>query len=461
MAYDPAWDMPQTNWLQQGSFESGEIPPAVDPDAGTQICIGPLAQEWLPVILGALDQLRNPSTWIVADDAHMDTTLRRVDRLREIIAVGEGCQLPTMIRLTALCVLQYSNDGGSTWVDATDWVDNFGNCVRSNIPPPVPVNPPDAPPSNEACNIATWLTQQVLQKAFQQRATDRTANNSVSASVANIISAVFGNTPFINFLTEAANYMVQTTDPETAADVAAASTDAGFAGDVLCAVFGAIQILGYVNAANFGTVASNIAAISYPAHSWAPTMLANFWTNLGLATIQQIQSEGTVTDGDCSACSGVEWCHYFDFTLNDGGWQLIPGQAGSWNASTGWTSDLVPGDPGHCEVYIYVDMGASHNITEMQVQWASNSGHTGSQPHEAGVQTAPGVAWACVGDIPFDHSDGLPYWQSTPALGCSARYPSIALIGASAGGGYVHVLGCQIRGTGVNPFGFGNCVVGP
>jgi hypothetical protein len=104
MAYDPGWDMPQQNWQQQGSFESGEIPPAVSPDAGTQICIGPIAQEWLGVILGALDQLRNPSTWLVPDDATMYQTLRRVDLLREIIATGDcgGVRESGKVSLTIL-----------------------------------------------------------------------------------------------------------------------------------------------------------------------------------------------------------------------------------------------------------------------------------------------------------------------------------------------------------------------
>src|SRR5579872_180285 len=140
MSYDRAWDMPTINWQQQGSFANGTIPPTVEPDAGTQIMLGPIAQEWMPWICGALDQLRNPSAWIVADDAAMYDTLRRVDTLLGLICGSrEGC-VPVQTRLNN-CVLQTSIDGGVTWVDVPGWASGFGACVRQNMPPPIPPNP--------------------------------------------------------------------------------------------------------------------------------------------------------------------------------------------------------------------------------------------------------------------------------------------------------------------------------
>lgn len=58
-----------------------------------------------------------------------------------------------MFRLTAdTCLLQYSLDGGATWVDVTDWATNFPLCVRSaqarvvmqsDVYPPIPEETPD------------------------------------------------------------------------------------------------------------------------------------------------------------------------------------------------------------------------------------------------------------------------------------------------------------------------------
>jgi hypothetical protein len=462
MGYDPVWDMPQANWVQQGSFESGQIPPAVEPDAGTLVCLGPIAREWLYVVLGALDQLRNPSTWIVADDDAMYTTLRRVDKLREIIAVKEGCVPPVMLRLNAGCVLQYSNDGGATWIDTTDWAANFPGCVADNFPPPVPVNPPDNPPGQEACNIATWLGQQILAKAFTQRSADRTANNSVSASVANIISGVFGNTPFINFLTEAANYMVQTTDPETAADVAAAASDATFEHQVVLAIFGAIQPVGYVDASNFAAVATAIAAISYPAHAWAPIMIANFWTKLGLAVIRQIQSEGTVEGADCSAFD-TPWCFKFDFTSNDGGWEEYEGPMSGFGTYTGGLGWVSQNSGALSTVAIGKQFPAGANITEVQVQFNSQSGHTSGQPHHACVQDPYQVTNVACDDLPFGVSYPGYTWDSCAPVG-TGKAVVVQLTGAAAGliDPVTIISAIQIRGTGVNPFGgFGPCTVGP
>lgn len=458
--YDPAWDMPQRNWVQQGSFESGTIPPFVEPDEGTPICIGPIAREWLYVVLGAIDQLRNPSTWIIADDDVLYTTLRRVDKLKEIIAVSEGCVPPVQMRLNSECVLQYSNDGGATWIDTTDWAANFPGCVKSNFPPPVPVNPPDNPPGQEACNIATWLGRQILIAALKQRSTDRTANNNVSDSVANIIHAVFFNIPFIDDLTNATNYMVQTTNPETAADVAAAATDAGFEAAVIKAIFDAIHVVGFVNASNFATVAANIAAISYPAHAWAPIMIANFWTNLGLATIRQMQSEGTVTDGDCSAYD-TPWCYRWDFASNDGGWQeFYPGdQYGVYAAGVGWQSG--PGAAGIDSVAIYYLTTASFNCTEIQVQFNSKSGNTSGRPHVAYLRDTVGGSNIAGGSLTFPASYPGFMWSSVAAVG-TGHAIVIELDGAaSVGEPNTTIASVQVRGVGVNPFpGYGPCVVG-
>jgi len=91
MAYDPAWDMPRVNWQQQGSFEIPEIPPTYEPDAEPLVCLPPINRYWLPYVMGALDQLRNPSSWLVADDDAMYTTLARVSKLRELSLIHISC----------------------------------------------------------------------------------------------------------------------------------------------------------------------------------------------------------------------------------------------------------------------------------------------------------------------------------------------------------------------------------
>src|ERR1700727_1110286 len=128
MAYDTAWDMPKSNWVQQGSLVIPEIHPATEPDAEPLVCPPAINRYWMPYVLGALDQLRNPSSWLVADDDAMYDTLSRVSKLKEMLGVGVTC-VSFAIRFDATtCQLQQSWDGGATWTEVDGWSD-FNDCL--------------------------------------------------------------------------------------------------------------------------------------------------------------------------------------------------------------------------------------------------------------------------------------------------------------------------------------------
>jgi hypothetical protein len=84
----------------------------------------------IPYIVGSLLQLLQPPTWAITDADRMSEILGQVTDL--ILAIGTAA--PCMFRLTASCMLQYSVDGGTTWIDVTDWGTNFPICVASNTP---------------------------------------------------------------------------------------------------------------------------------------------------------------------------------------------------------------------------------------------------------------------------------------------------------------------------------------
>src|SRR5690348_16017358 len=107
--HDPAWDMAQEHWLPQSSFESPIITPLLGPDAGTLVCVPPFNQAWLKIILGCLDQLRNPATWAAVDDADMNQVLHWVDTLKRLFSMASPC-CDISMRLESGCVLQYSKD---------------------------------------------------------------------------------------------------------------------------------------------------------------------------------------------------------------------------------------------------------------------------------------------------------------------------------------------------------------
>jgi hypothetical protein len=105
------------------------------PDPGTDL-IDPafvcaqIPASAIPYIVGSLLQLLQPPTWAITDHDRMSEILGQVTDL--ILAIGTAA--PCMFRLTASCMLQYSVDGGTTWIDVTDWGVNFPICVASNTP---------------------------------------------------------------------------------------------------------------------------------------------------------------------------------------------------------------------------------------------------------------------------------------------------------------------------------------
>jgi hypothetical protein len=308
------------------------------------VCIGPLASEWLPVILGALDQLRNPSTWLVADDAAMYTTLRRVDQLREIIAVGEGCELQMMTRFTADCVLQTSVDGGTTWTDVPGWVDNFDSCVKAHIPPLLPPNPDDTLPNQHACNIAAFLATELIEVTMTKIVAyvgTTTEQATFATSVMQTLAFAF---PITNAGVQAFGKFYTVVVGELLAEVEAVRDDPVFWSKVTCAIYLAIRSVGWVDDTNFAAVGDAIRAITYT-YAWAPLQCGNLWDDLGLGNIRSIQSVGALNSADCTSCDGP-WCHKYDFAVVDGSWTINGGTSATWVDGLGWEGAFLdpPGD---------------------------------------------------------------------------------------------------------------------
>jgi len=121
------WD-PEARYTKTSYREPVDDPgtaPADDPVVCLQV-----NASWLPYIVGSVMQLAQPKAW-TADAAALPDLLGRVTDLIALIGTAELCVAPEF-RLTAECGLQYSLDGGTTWLDVTDWGENFPLCVRSN-----------------------------------------------------------------------------------------------------------------------------------------------------------------------------------------------------------------------------------------------------------------------------------------------------------------------------------------
>jgi hypothetical protein len=337
MVYDPAWDMPQLNWKQQGSFEGGSVPPIVEPDAGTQVLIGPIAREWMPWICGALDQLRNPSAWVVADDAHMYDTLRRVDTLLGLICASTGVCTVTEVRLQD-CVLQTSTDGGTTWTDAPGWSAGFAACVRDAIPPPPP-NPGPDPIQQRACNIAGYLSTVIVSDAIAKAVSDYgTIKVYVDYAKWAVGNALAEEMPYFNLFVQAVFQVYQDLTALNIAEFTAAATDPVLIGLLTCAIYEAIHVDGAVTDANFPAALANVCAVTYGSPDVIVAICA-MMTTIGGVNFRALQVTGAYEVFDCTGCG--PWCNQVDWRISTGGYALRG--AGVYTAGVGWQTTTLGG----------------------------------------------------------------------------------------------------------------------
>jgi hypothetical protein len=111
------------------SYREPVVDPGTAPGDDPLVCVQVNAS-WIPYIVGSLLQLAQPPTWPSMSQSALADLLGRVTDLIARIGTAELCMAP-QFRLTAECGAQYSLDGGTTWLDFTDWATNFPLCVRT------------------------------------------------------------------------------------------------------------------------------------------------------------------------------------------------------------------------------------------------------------------------------------------------------------------------------------------
>jgi hypothetical protein len=456
MPVDPNFGMAQPNWVQQGSYLVPAAIPITAPNAAPLIQLPCVNREWIPLILGCLDQLRNPSTWDAIDDDHRASALVWADTLRDMFG-ALPCGSDCMMRLNS-CNLQTSTDGGATWVTVPGWAETIDACIKSHIPPPIPPNPRPVPPDQAACNIAGFIATEVIQLCLSssvaayglgvqagQWAKDIAAKLSFAfpMSTAFVVAAV----DFYDYIT---SYSIS--------QFTTASTDPVLVEDVTCAIFTAIRAVGYISAANLATVVSNICAIVYSQPLVMPA-LCTFVTKMSLEDWQAIQVTGAIDDRDCSGCTGADlpWCHYWDFSVNNGLWNAETGDGGWVNSleGNGWYSQQVGG---HNKLHLYKTFPTAAHVTQVDfLIFCPNA--QGGLTRSVYVQNPCGVTNVSFIDIDFPGPTGAALWVTVGGLSGLADCVKIywedndAIIDQAS-----VILAAQIHGTGTNPFGANNCV---
>lgn len=480
MTYDPAWDMPKIRWVQQGSFEAPEIPPDTEPDAEPLVCLPRINQYWLPLVMGALDQLRNPSAWLVADDEAMYNTLNRVSRLRGMLGVGEACMsfairfdagtcelqqstdggltwveiegwegfsscIPpqTTLQFDGGCTLQESYDAGATFVDVPGWTDNFSNCVQEYTPIiGLPPNPGNQLPSQLACSIAAYLAENVIIGAVGKAVTAIQDDLTLLSFGLNVLDFI-PEFVLVRAGADAFSIIYTAVQDGTIADYEDALSDGALLVAIQCAIYSAILSDGFVTPGNFAAVLSNVESVSYT-HPDVVTAIANYVEALGATGLAQLsQIAGLESDADCSACSD-EWCYGWGDTDNpfDSDWFVLLGRGMFDPILNSWFA--VPDGSGDMWLYLCINLDPTRTYTSLHVV----TDVPGVQPDFMRFAAGPNAT----GTILFDTNEAI--WDGS-MTGIGSMLVSFILPGSTA----YSVTHAEMKGPDStdNPYGANNC----
>lgn len=457
MIIDPAFDMPARNWGQQGSFLTPIFPPTNGPDGGTLVQLPCINKEWVLPLMGAIDQLRNPSTWNVLTDLDVDGLLSWVTKLQEMIwgSIDMGCCNVSM-RLTSECGLQFSVDGGATWADVSGWSTNFCTCASNCLIPPVPPNPGPALPNQHACNIAGYIAQEIIKLAISDAVTAFNTSLSDLQYAQGVMNSIAWAFPITALAFDAFVALYGYYTSLTIAAFTSASTDPALWSSVTCAIYEAIKATGFVTSSNLPAVISNVCSVSYTSSAVINAICA-FITNVGLKNIQTWQNAGAFDDVDCSGCGF--WCEYFDFTASNQGWSDYSGTStGVYVLGTGWESASAGGGLGAIDIKIDLPYGSSPAITEVDVLFTTDGSPLTTA--EVCYITPTPFSQDCHA-MTFFAAGGAGY-QWDKATGFASGHTRLEIFMVHSGythQGQVIVAGVQLRGPGPNPYGLDNCVV--
>lgn len=445
--YGDIWGAPFPYYGQVGPFIAPQAPPTDGPFDGTLVSLPCINPEWLRILLGAADVLRNPSSWAPVTESTLSIVLQRVDELKGQLSEAASCVNP----ITALAfdctgtglVATFADGAESTVISPAQ----FCTCARGCITPttPVPVTGQSTP--QNACGIATYLGQELFQQFMQVMANARQANDVVAKWVTDIVTAIAAVNPILEIMALFVQNAYNTSQPQSYLDMQDAQSNTALWVNMKCAIFNAIKAQGYVTASNFASVATAIAGISYT-HPWIVAMMSNMWTDLGLFGIQKLQDQGALTVGDCSTCGS--WCWQMDFTVGPSGWSVISGLGGVWVGGAGWETSAGT-QPYECAIEFVFPTPLT--ITEANLTFCTNF----SAPHpddRKWVVNAHGGGSTTFG-IDLAARPSCAHSSTGPI---SILADSIFLVMRNeTGGGPIVIPNAQFKGVGANPFGVDNC----
>jgi hypothetical protein len=366
-------DLP--NWQAQSSFVEPVAPVGDDPLAAPLVAVQ-FNASWLPYVIGSLMQLVQPAAWATSDPTVLAEALQDA---QDLINLFGGAEAPTMLtfQFDSGCVLQYSLDGGATWTDVAGWPTYAPECYTGPEGPTgatgpaggfTPGTPPAAPgqtTSEQACSIAGYIAQYVIQTALSSVVNGYNTGQTALEVATGILALIPGVDVVFAAITGAITLLYSAVTSGTISEFTAAESDPVLLADLTCAIYSATNGDGYVTEANFASVQANIAAISYT-YPDVISAISDWLDAFGYGGLAAAQVPGAYTVVDCSSCPAWTWT--FDFTVSDGGWEVVPASGGgSYASGQGWASSVIQTN-GYTEIDVQLpSIGSTVHVLTIEV----------------------------------------------------------------------------------------------
>jgi len=401
-----------------GSFQVPVTPPDSDPDEGQQVTVC-FAADWLPFVIGSLQQLTLQATWV--GDA--DTILLTQDRAQLLIAmfggVVGGCSGSVCIGglhydADCDCILQEGN-GGTTETENPDADPRHSDVFR------YPVIDADDPRCQAAANMTRWLNDLIDQVLLTVDAA-----GSAEGLLAIVLPFVVELGPF-GILIELVLGVAFLLFSAGATAISAAFTNTVY--DTLtCIFYCRIDVTGQVSAEALALILSDIDT---QIGGLVSTILSAMFFLTGEVGLSNAGTIGSAP-ADCSGCVCLPWPRQFDFCGDLDSWTIV---CGTLTANGIQSVDSCEGSPSIIYIRRTIAIPSGSQITEVR-WWTEDSTDTGdvadlywngtlvngtTNPFFRTPFIATGLALTGTADM-------LIIWQRG-TTGSAARIPTVRLYG--------------------------------
>lgn len=393
-------------------------------------CCYSLSEREIQILLAQIDPIAWKTRYKPTDTPiDVDLITRWQGNLARKLMGGCCPDDDAIYRYTEDGVLEKSTDGGVTWTPAPE------DDVRLTAPlfPPLP----GEDGNDKKCLAANNAVAQIKAQADQM-----SADAGAWGGITLLIAAFLGILAFLSVLGSGGlltplivGLMGTLISAGQAAFIAAMTTEVY---ETLCCIL-------YCHVNDDGSYdAAAIEAIAFDIDDQLDGLAAKFLKDtvriLGVKGLTNASAtQGSDFDFDCSVCECDEtWCYEFDFTAEDGDWDVL---YGSWSSGIGWSGTAAGSG---VSIVIYKAGLPEFNLTHIEVDIEA----AGTANIAVILDDVTGIAVA--NDAPTGSYD----WDGDYTAGKITLNPS----SGSSQGANVVMTRVLFSGTGANPFGADNCI---